>query len=265
MNQTNGVSGSRKPIRHEPNSRTPQPDATRSAKHPLNEALDKQFPKPKPVTTLEEAQEVLRKCQECVTNVQSYETNVRSATDTLRWVVYQAYLQDVPKLVGMNKREFRLKVASVATKNSYRSTISRSSISRVCLAARMEAELEIPFGEMKESAFRTLRIKVPKNKCGDVLAHALEEKGSYQKITAVDMEAAARELGCLKTPSDNPDETNNHEDAVRVWLQEHSKHQDALQRLLKKLDIQPALIQQVTALVKQQRQQLDDLLKKAIG
>lgn len=257
MNQTNLFSGSRVLIRHEPNSRTPRPKTIRPAKHPLKKALDKALPKPKPVTTFEEAQEVLRYCQECVTNVQSYETNVRSATDTLRWVVYQAYLQHVPKLLDMDNQEFRLAVSSAVTKNIHRSTINR-----ICLAARMEAALKIPFGEMKEFALRALRTKVPKNKCGDVLARALKKKGSYSKITAKDIEAAARELGYLKTPSDHPAEINNHGEVVRVWLQEHSKHQRALQRLLKKHGIQPAQIQKVVALVKHQYQQLDDLLSK---
>lgn len=257
MNQTNLFSGSRVLIHREPDSRITQPDTIRSAKHPLKKALDKALPKPKPVTTFEEAQEVLRYCQECVTNVQSYETNVRSAMATLRWVLYQAYLQDVPKLLDMDNQEFRLAVSSAVTKNIHRSTINR-----ICLAARMEAALKIPFGEMKEFALRALRTKVPKNKCGDVLARALKKKGSYSKITAKDIEAAARELGYLKTPSDHPAEINNHGEVIRVWFQEYSKHQRALQRLLGQFSTPPALMQQVTDLVKQQRQQLDDLLSK---
>ncbi len=257
MNQTNVVSGSRKPIRHEPNSRTPQPNTTPSAKHPLKKAVDKPLPKPKPVTTLEEAQEFLRKCQECVTNVQSYETNVRSAMATLRWVVYQAYLQDVPKLLGMNKEEFHLAVSSAVTNNIHRSTVNR-----ICLAVRMEVAFKIPFGEMKESVFRALRTKVPRDKCRKVLEHALKKKGSYSKITAKDIEAAARELGYLNTPSDHPAEINNHGEVIRVWFQEYSKHQRALQRLLGQFSTPPALMQQVTDLVKHQRQQLDDLLSE---
>ena len=257
MKRNNGIFGSSKPIRHEPNSKTPQPDATRSAKHPLNEALDKPFPKPKPVTTLEEAQEFLRKCQECVTNVQSYETNVRSAMATLRWEVYQAYVQGAPERLGMNKEEFDLAVSSAVTKNIHRSTVNR-----ICLAVRMEVAFKIPFGEMKESVFRALRTKVPRDKCRKVLELALKKKGSYSKITAKDIEAAARELGYLNTTSDHPAEINNHGEAVQAWFQEHSKHQNALQRLLKKHGIQPAQIQKVVALVKQQYQQLDDLLSE---
>jgi hypothetical protein len=159
----------------------------------------------------------------------------------------------------MSPKEFRLEVSSAVTNNIHRSTINR-----ICLAARMEAGLKLPFGEVKESTLRTLRIKVPKNKCGAVLKHALKEKGSYSKITAKAIEVAARELGCLKTPSDNPTESKNQGEGVQAWLQEHSKHQNALPRLLKMLGTQPALIQEVAALVKHQRQQLNDLLT-AIG
>ncbi len=250
MKRNNGIFGSSKAIRHEPNSRTPQPDATRSAKHPLNEALDKQFPKPKPVTTLEEAKELERSCQECV-------TKMHGTTDALRRAVYQAYVQGAPERLGMNKEEFQLKVASAGTNNIHRSTINR-----MCLAARMEAGLKLPFGEVKEATLRMLRTKVPKEKCGAVLKHALKKAGSYPAIEAKAIEPAARELGYLKTPSDHPAEINNHGEAVRAWFQEHSKHQNALQRLLKKHGIQPAQIQKVVALVKQQYQQLDDLLSE---
>ena len=257
MNQTNVVTQSTKSIPVSPYSKTPQPKTIPSAKHPLKKAVDKPLPKPKPVTTLEEAQEVLRYCQECVTNVQSYETNVRSATATLRWVVYQAYLQDVPKLLGMDKEEFELAVSSAVTNNIHRSTVNR-----ICLAVRMEVAFKIPFGEMKESVFRALRTKVPRDKCRKVLALALKKKGSYSKITAKDIEAAARELGYLNTTSDHPAEINNHGEAVQAWFQEYSKHQNALQRLLKKFDIQPAQIKKVVALVKHQYQQLDNLLSE---
>ena len=148
-------------------------------------------------------------------------------------------------------------VSSAVTNNIHRSTINR-----ICLAATTEAALKIPFGEMKESTLRTLRIKVPRDKCGEVLALALKKKGSYSKITAKDIEAAARELGYLKTPSDHPAETNNHGEVIRVWFQEYSKHQRALQRLLEQFSTPPALMQQVTDLVKHQRQQLNDLLSE---
>ncbi len=250
MNQTNGVSGSSKAIRSQPNSRTPQPVATRSAQDRQEEEFDMPLPKPIPVTTRDEANELLRNCQECV-------KEVRRAGIDLRQTLYQALVRGAPKLLGMSSQKFRLAVSSAVT-----NTIHRSYINRICLAATTEAALKLPFGKVNESALRTLRTKVLKDMWGEVLELALEEKGSYSKITAKDIVEAARELGYLKTPSDHPAEINNHGEAVRVWLQEYSKHQRALQRLLNKFDIQPAQIQKVVALVKRQRQQLDDLLSE---
>jgi hypothetical protein len=250
MNQTNVVTQSTKSIPVSPYSKTPQPKTIRPAQLPLNGALDEQFSQEEPELTLEEAKELERSCQECV-------TKMHGTTDALRRAVYQAYVQGAPERLGMNKEEFQLKVASAGTNNIHRSTINR-----MCLAARMEAGLKLPFGEVKEATLRMLRTKVPKEKCGAVLKHALKKAGSYPAIEAKAIEPAARELGYLKTPSDHPAEINNHGEAVRAWFQEHSKHQNALQRLLKKHGIQPAQIQKVVALVKHQYQQLDDLLSE---
>ena len=290
MNQTNVVTQSTKSIPVSPYSKTPQPKTIRPAQLPLNGALDEQFSQEEPELTLEEAKELERSCQECV-------TKMHGTTDALRRAVYQAYVQGAPERLGMNKEEFQLKVASAGTNNIHRSTINR-----MCLAARMEAGLKLPFGEVKEATLRMLRTKVPKEKCGAVLKHALKKAGSYPAIEAKAIEPAARELGYLKTLADNASQakggepvrdveascersatsdvkaavrrttpqddttssnvTETREEAVRVWLQEYSKHQNALQRLLKKFDIQPAQIQKVVALVKHQYQQLDDLLSE---
>lgn len=279
-------------IHREPNSRITQPDATRSAKHPLNEAVDKPIPKPKPVTTPEEAKELLRNCQETA-------KAVNGTAKAFRRAVCEAYVQGALKVLKLSDKGFCLKVSMGVTNNRHRSTLNR-----LCLAAAMDAKYKLPPGEVNESALRMCRTKVPVDKRGDVLAHARKKKGSYGKITAWDIQAAAKELGCLKpsdppppakagepvrdveascersansdvkaavrrtTPQDDTTSSNvaeTREETFQALFQEYSKHQNALQRLLKKFDIQPALMQQVTALVKHQRQQLDDLLKKAIG
>lgn len=290
MNQTNGVSGSRNLIRHEPNSRTPQPVATRSAQQPIKETLDKPLPKPKPKLTLDEAEELLWKCQECV-------KEVRSARIHLRRAVYEAYVQRAHESLHMSSQEFRLAISM--TNNSHRSTINR-----ICLAGQMDAEHDLPPGDLSEYALRWLRIKVPRDKRGKVLAHALKKKDSYRKITAKDILATARELGCLKPPSHPPSpakagepvrdieascerpansdvkaavrrvtpqddttssnvtETRDPGEVVQAWLEKLMNLQLGLEKLLKKHGIQPAQIQKVVALVKHQYQQLDDLLSE---
>ena len=220
---------------------------------------------------------------------------MRSAGIHLRRAVYEAYVQRAHESLHMSSQEFHLAISM--TNNRHRSTINR-----ICLAGQMDAEHDLPPGDLREYALRLLRIKVPRDKRGKVLAHALKKKDSYRKITAKDILATARELGCLKPPSHPPSPakasepvrdveascersatsdvkaavrrttpqddttssnvTETREEAVRVWLQEYSKHQNALQRLLKKFDIQPAQIQKVVALVKHQYQQLDDLLSE---
>ena len=99
MNQTNVFSGSRKLIPVSPYSKTQQPGTPPSAKHPLKKAVDKPLPKPKPVTTRDEANELLRNCQECV-------KEVRSAGIHLRRAVYEAYVQRVHESLHMTPRSF---------------------------------------------------------------------------------------------------------------------------------------------------------------
>lgn len=220
MNQTNLFSGSREPIRVPPHSSIPQPDATRSAQQPLKEALDKQFPMPKKANTPEEAEEwrtLIKECvksvDECETRKQECERDLRRAKEALRREMYQACAGGVPKLLGMKKQEFRLNVASAGGTKK----IPGSTTNEVCLVASMEAALKIPFGEMKEAAFMALHAKVPQPNCREVVALALEKKGSYyRKITVKAIVEAARELGYLKTSADNPAETRDQREAVQV-------------------------------------------------
>lgn len=282
MNQTNVVTQSTKSIPVSPYSKTPQPGTPPSAKHPPKEALDKPLPKRKPKLTLDEAEELLWKCQECVKEVHSARIHLRRA-------VYEAYVQRAHESLHMTPQEFHLAISK--TNNRHRSTINR-----MCLAGQGDAKYKLPPGELSEYGHRWLRIKVPRDKRGDVLAHALKKKGSYRKITAKSIEAAARELGCLKPRADNAsqakggesvgdgeenresqdtsnqqqeaatktrsNETETKEEVVQAWLEKLMNLQLGLEKLLKKHGIQPAQILKVVALVKDQYQQLDDLLSE---
>ncbi len=122
---------------------------------------------------------------------------MRSAGIHLRRAVYEAYVQRAHESLHMSSQEFHLAISM--TNNRHRSTINR-----ICLAGQMDAEHDLPPGDLREYALRLLRIKVPRDKRGKVLAHALKKKDSYRKITAKDILATARELGCLKPPSHPP-------------------------------------------------------------
>ncbi len=287
MNQTNGVSGSSKAIRSQPNSKIQQPGTPPSAKHPIKKTLDKPLPKPEPDLTLDEAEELLRNCQECA-------KAVNGTAKAFRRAVCEAYVQGALKVLKVNDAGFRQEVSMGVTGNRHRSTINR-----LCLAGKMDAKYKLPPGAVNEYALRTCRTKVPEDKWGAVLAHAKKKMGLYGKIEAPTIEAAARELGCLKPRADHPSPakggesvgdgeenresqntsnqqqkaatktrsnvTETREEAVRVWLEKLMNLQLGLEKLLKKHGIQPAQIQKVVTLVKHQRQQLNDLLKKAIG
>lgn len=160
----------------------------------------------------------------------------------------------------------------------------------------MDWEFKLPPGATPEYALRTCRTMALVDNWGAVLAHALKQMGSHQKITAKSIEAAARELGCLKPRADNAspakggesvgdgeenresqdtsnqqqeaatktrsNETETKEEVVQAWLEKLMNLQLGLEKLLKKHGIQPAQILKVVALVKDQYQQLDDLLSE---
>jgi hypothetical protein len=85
----------------------------------------------------------------------------------------------------------------------------------------MDYRLGLPPGEVKESVLRETRTKVRKNACGDVLEHARKQQGSYRKITAKAVTAAAKELGCLKHPPVRETEVEGSESSADG--DEHSK------------------------------------------
>jgi hypothetical protein len=120
--------------------------------------------------------------------------DIRDRTGEFDTQLYEFFARNGPEALGITKAEFLKRLVKISGRH-------RSWVYRLYQWILMELRLGLPHGQLKESAARILKTKVPEDAWRGVLGRVLKSKGSDHKITARDILAAAEKLNCLKQTS----------------------------------------------------------------